>query len=112
MGLLKGRTSVSVIPSEWARDKYGTLKRVEKPAVAVPATVQWLTVEEAAEFVVSPNTAVRVIAPSWPGKEQDRFTWNGKTFEQIGPAQKFYGSRRTAHFEVMARLTSEAVSDG
>ena len=41
MGLLKGRTSVSVIPSEWARDNYGTEKRVEKPAVTVPATVQW-----------------------------------------------------------------------
>lgn len=104
VSLRDGRSTVTVTPSERRRDKWGVAQRVPLEPVTIPATVKFQKAAENADIGVQPNTGVKVIAPQWPGREQDRFTWNGMVFEQVGPAKHLTGTAASTHYEVLARL--------
>lgn len=106
MSLLDGRTSVLLTPVRIVRDEWGTTSRQELEPVEVACTVKWQNPSEMIGFVTAPGTAVKVLARSWPGNANCRFVWDGMTFEQVGPTQKYYGSDLTSHCEVFARLIS------
>lgn len=109
MSLLDGRTTVDVLVPVFEDDEWGTRTQVGVSRQSVPCTVQWGTPGSEVFLESEPNAKVTVLAKQWPGVDRARFEWEGRLFEQEGPAKRLYGSRRTQHFEVQANLISEKV---
>ena len=109
MNLLKGRHIVFLSAYEELVDEWGVRTREpsSQPPHEVRCTVQWQEASETVGAVPQPDTAVKVIALEWPGKPNDHFTWDGREFEQVGPARLHNGSPLVRHYEILARLVAD-----
>lgn len=106
MGLLsKGRTEVTVTPTERTRDDLGAPVRTPGAPVVRRGIVEPVTAAEiAADPGLRADTEYRFIGRGpWPGGPRSKVTWAGRSWEQIGEARVYGTGRRTAHVVVLIK---------
>lgn len=104
IGLLAGRDIIKVFKVHHDDDRYGLGANRWIDPIEVACSPQWVQARQENSIGLAPDSDVIVFSKTWGFPAQSRFFWQGKTFEQVGEAMFFYGSKRTEHFEVRAKL--------
>lgn len=104
IGLLAGRDMIQLFGAKQVRDSFGMTTVRWRDPIEVACSPQWVQARQENNIGLAPDSDVIVFSKTWGFPAQSRFFWQGKTFEQVGEAMFFYGSKRTQHFEVRAKL--------
>ena len=97
--LTSGPHVVTVTPRPGIRGgRYNTFQRADGTPVKVRG---WMSERDASFLFLAPLP--------WPGGPHSRVTWEGREFDQQGPARRSTRSPRTAHVEVTLTARSQEV---
>lgn len=97
-------------PQIKTKNAYGTWDLTDGPPFTFWASVQSVTVEEAAALNVSATTTKRCIGRGpWMGGTHTVIEWAGRRWDAKGEDREYLMSRRTEHFDIIIQAQTAEV---